>query len=172
VRALLGLLRQPSRATASRAPQPRARTLVCALAQRAAARARSRLAQLAHPAVAPRAAARPAPRRARAALAHAVRPAHCSSSSQEQPPLWRPRRAPAELQIPCPTSLSHASSLRAITSHLPSAPSSCHWRLAALSTPSAEGHVAHVVRFHPPMVSPSPSSLHPLFLSPRLRSVW
>ena len=74
MRALLGLLRQPSRATASRAPQPRARTLVCALAQRAAAHARSRLAQLAHPAVAPRAAARPAPRRARAALAHAVRP--------------------------------------------------------------------------------------------------
>jgi hypothetical protein len=28
------------------------------------------------------------------------RPAHCSSSSQEQPPLWRPRRAPAELQTP------------------------------------------------------------------------
>jgi hypothetical protein len=103
------------------------------------------------------------------ALAHAVRPAAgpacqwrpalCSSSSQEQPPLWRPCRAPAELQIPCPTSLPHASSLRAITSRLPSAPSSCHWRLAALSTPSAGGRVAHVVRLHPPMVSPSPLSI-------------
>jgi hypothetical protein len=76
---------QPSRATASRAPQPRA--------LRAAARARSRHAQLAHPAVAPHAAARPAPRRARAAAASRRRSPSCASHtlSRRHTPALRAR---------------------------------------------------------------------------------
>jgi hypothetical protein len=71
-----------------------------------------------------------------------------------------------------PHSVPTSRTRRAATSRLPFMPSSCHWHHVVLSTPSAGGCVAYAVRLHLPMVSPSPSFLQPLFLSPHLHLVW